>query len=76
MNVFEPTGGMDSTKFIEYIINQFPGDLKSMIEARDEMAKRQGAMSAVEAANADRATAKAELDAAQKEAKDLSLIHI
>ena len=69
MNVFDTNGSMDSAKFLEYIVNQFPGDLKSMVEARDELAKRQGAMSAVEAANADREAAKAELAAAKKESK-------
>jgi ElaB/YqjD/DUF883 family membrane-anchored ribosome-binding protein len=71
MNVHGDTGGLDSAKFLEYIVNQFPGDLKSMVEARDELAKRQGAMSAVEAANADRAAASAALEAAKAEAKEL-----
>jgi hypothetical protein len=71
MNVHGDTGNIDSAKFLEYIVNQFPGDLKSMVEARDELAKRQGAMSAVEAAVADRAAASAELKAAKAEAKDL-----
>jgi chromosome segregation ATPase len=71
MNVHGDTGTVDSAKFLEYIVNQFPGDLKSMVEARDELAKRQGAMSAVESAVADRAAASAELKAAKSEAKDL-----
>ena len=71
MNVFDTNGSMDSAKFLEYIVNQFPGDLKSMVEARDELAKRQGSMSAVEAANADREAAKAELAAAKAESKEL-----
>ena len=71
MNVQGDTGTVDSAKFLGYIVNQFPGDLKSMIEARNELAKRQGAMSAVEAAVADRAAASAELKAAKAEAKDL-----
>ena len=71
MNVHGDTGTVDSAKFLEYIVNQFPGDLKSMVEARDELAKRQGAISAVEAAVADRAAASAALEAAKAEAKDL-----
>jgi chromosome segregation ATPase len=71
MNVHGDTGNIDSAKFLEYIVNQFPGDLKSMVEARDELAKRQGAMSAVEAAVADRAAASVALEAAKAEAKDL-----
>lgn len=71
MNVHGDTGTVDSAKFLGYIVNQFPGDLKSMVEARDELAKRQGAMSAVEAAVADRAAASAALEAAKAEAKDL-----
>ena len=71
MNVHGDTGTVDSAKFLEYIVNQFPGDLKSMVEARDELAKRQGAMSAVEAAVADRAAASAALESAKAEAKDL-----
>ena len=69
MNVFDNGGTLDSAKFIEYIINQFPGDLKSMIETRDELAKRQGAMNAVMEANADREAAKLLLDNAMEESK-------
>lgn len=69
MNVFDTNGSMDSAKFLEYIVNQFPGDLKSMVEARNELAKRQGAISAVDAANSDRAAAKLLLDNATEEAK-------
>jgi len=69
MNVFDTSGNMDSAKFIEYIINQFPSDLKSMVEARDELAKRQGAMNAVDEANRDRAAAKLLLDTATEESK-------
>lgn len=65
------TGSIDSAKFLEYIVNQFPGDLKSMIEARDELIKRQGAIHAVQAAVADRAAANAALESAKAEAKDL-----
>jgi chromosome segregation ATPase len=71
MNVHGDTGTVDSAKFLEYIVNQFPGDLKSMVEARDELAKRQGAISAVDSAIADRAAASAALEAATAEAKDL-----
>ncbi len=72
MNVFDTGGNMDSAKLIEYIVNQFPGDLRSMVEARDELAKRQGAMNAVEEATKDRAAAKAALENAKEEAKTLA----
>lgn len=72
MNVFDTGGNMDSAKLIEYIVNQFPGDLRSMVEARDELAKRQGALNAVEEATKDRAAAKAALESAKEEAKTLA----
>lgn len=55
--------------FIDYIKKQFKTDLLQMIELRSELAKRQGAMSAVENAVADREAAAKELDAAKAEAK-------
>lgn len=68
MNVSNDAPSMD---YLAYFTNQMPKDLAQMAALRDELAKRQGAMSAVEAANADRAAAKAELDAAKAEAKEL-----
>lgn len=72
MNVFDTGGNMDSAKLIEYIVNQFPGDLKSMIEAKDELAKRQGAINAVDEAVKDRDAAKVLLENANQEAKTLA----
>lgn len=72
MNVFDTGGNMDSAKLIEYIVNQFPGDLKSMIEAKDELAKRQGAINAVDEAVKDRDAAKLLLENANQEAKILA----
>lgn len=71
MDVFDASGGVDSTKLIEYIAKQFPGELKTLIETRDELAKRQGAMSAVDAANADRAKAAEELASAKAAADEI-----
>ena len=61
MNVHDSSGAIDSAKFLEYIVNQFPGDLKLMIEVRDELALRQGAVSAAQLAIADREAAAKEL---------------
>ncbi len=59
-------------KMMEYVVNgTFQEDLADMIEVRDELVKRQGAMKAVDEANADRAAAAAELEAAKAEAKDI-----
>lgn len=59
-------------KMLQYVITgTFQQDLADMLETRDELVKRQGAMKAVDAANADRAAAAAELDAARTEAKDI-----
>ena len=68
MYVFDQTGAVNSAKLIEYITKEFPGEFKQLIEARDELAKRQGALSAVDAANKDRAKAAAELEAAKSQA--------
>lgn len=68
MNVFGDNGSIDSGKLVEYIAGQFPKDLAQMVKLRDEIAKRQGAMTAVEAANADRDAAAAELRKAREEA--------
>jgi hypothetical protein len=44
-------------KAIDYFIKQFPSDLAQMMAARDELAQRQGAISAVQDANKLRAEA-------------------
>lgn len=71
MNVFDASGAMDSAKLIDYITTQFPGELAAMIKTRDELAVRQGALSAAQAAMEDRQKAKDELAAAQEAAAKL-----
>jgi hypothetical protein len=71
MYVFDQSGAVDSAKLIEYITKEFPGEFKRLIEARDELAVRQGALSAAKDAAADRAAAAAELAAAKAQAKEL-----
>lgn len=61
-------GAIDPAKFLDYIAKQFPTDLANMVAARDELAKRQGALSAVEKANKDREKAARQLEAATTEA--------
>lgn len=57
--VHNATGDVDLPKVLEYIAKQFSKDLKQAIDARDELAKRQGALVAVDAALALRADADA-----------------
>lgn len=71
MYVFDQSGTVDSAKLIDYITKEFPGEFKRLIEARDELAKRQGALSAVDKANKDRAKAAAELEAAKAQASGI-----
>jgi len=71
MNVHDSSGGIDQNKFLEYIINQFPGDLKLMIEVRDELAQRQGALSAAQLALNDREAAAKELAEAKVAAAEM-----
>jgi hypothetical protein len=61
-------GSIDPAKFLDYIAQQFPADLANLIKTRDELAKRQGAMSAVDKANNDREKAARELEAAEAKA--------
>lgn len=68
MYVFDQSGSIDSAKLIDYITKDFPGEFKQLIEARDELAKRQGAMSAVDKAVKDREKAAATLAAAEAKA--------
>jgi len=51
MNISNDTGGIDSSKFLDYIKTQFPVDLAQMVSLQAELEKRQGAMAAVETAN-------------------------
>jgi hypothetical protein len=64
-------GSIDPAKFLDYIAQQFPTDLANLIKTRDELAKRQGAMSAVEKANKDREKAARELEAAEAKAASI-----
>ena len=65
MNISNDNPSVDP---IEYITKQLPKDLVQLLQVRDELAKRQGSLNAVEDAAADRAKAKAEMEAAQAEA--------
>jgi hypothetical protein len=77
MDISNGSGGIDSSKLMDYFTKDFLKDLGKMAVLRDELAKRQGAMSAVEdAANlrveaeAYAASKKAEIDGALEEAKE------
>ena len=54
-----------SVDYVDYFTKQFPQDLAKMAALKDELAVRQGALSAAQDAIADR-----------EKAKTLSLIHI
>jgi hypothetical protein len=64
-------GSIDPAKFLDYIAQQFPTDLANLIKTRDELAKRQGALSAVDKANKDREKAARELEAAEAKAASI-----
>jgi hypothetical protein len=77
MDISNGSGGIDSSKLMDYFTKDFLKDLGKMAVLRDELAKRQGAMSAVEDAAKLRAGAdayatskKAEIDGALEEAKE------
>lgn len=71
MDVFDQTGAVDFNKVIDYIVKDFPGELRQIVSARDELAKRQGAIGAAEAAVADRKAAAETLAAAQNQAQQI-----
>ena len=58
-------GSMNHTSLIEYIQKQLPADLTTLVNLQKELAERQGAMSAVQNALADREKAAAELATAK-----------
>ena len=60
-----------AVNYVDYFTKQFPKDLAQMAQLRDELEKRQGALSAAEAALADREKAAAELAAAKEQAAAL-----
>jgi hypothetical protein len=49
MDISNGSGGIDSSKFIDYFTKQLPLDLAQMATLRDELERRQGAMTAVDA---------------------------
>jgi len=76
MDISNGSGGIDSSKLIDYFTKDFLKDLGKMAVLRDELEKRQGSMSAVDAANKKLAEAdsyatskKADADALLAEAK-------
>lgn len=71
MNVFGDSGQIDSTKFLDYVARQLPADIATLVKTRDELALRQGALTAAEDAAKMRDDAKAALAAAQEQAKTL-----
>jgi seryl-tRNA synthetase len=56
---------------VEYYTKQLPLDLARLTELRDELRKRQGAMTAVDEAQKDRDAAAAELQSAKDQAAKL-----
>lgn len=76
MDLSNGSGGIDSSKLIDYFTKDFLTDLGKMAVLRDELEKRQGSMTAVNAANKKLADAdayaadkKAEADALLVDAK-------
>ena len=71
MDISNGAGGIDSSKFLEYIAKQFPTDLTQMVTLRDELEKRQGSMTAVNAAAAKAAEADAYAESTKVQATAL-----
>lgn len=63
MDISNGSGGIDSSKLIDYFTKDFLKDLGKMAVLRDELEKRQGAMNAVDAALKSRAEADAYAEA-------------
>lgn len=57
MNITNDAGSLDSGKFLDYIKKNLSSDVAQLVAAKDELAKRQGALSAVDAANKAKADA-------------------
>lgn len=68
MNVFGDSGHIDSEKFLDYVARQLSADVANLIKVRDEMALRQGALTAVQDAAKLRADAQTDLVAAKEAA--------
>jgi len=71
MQVFSDAGTIDSAKFLDYITTQLSSDVATLVKTRDELAKRQGALTAVNEAVADRQAAAKALADAKEQAKAL-----
>lgn len=69
MNVFNDSPQID---YVDYFTNQLPKDLAAMAQLRDELARRQGALTAVDDANKLRAEATAILVDAKAQYADLT----
>lgn len=65
MNVFNDSGQIDSEKFLDYAARQLSSDVANLIKVRDEMALRQGALTAVQDAAKLRSDAQVELASAK-----------
>ena len=68
MNISNDTPALN---YVEYFTKQLPVDLATMAALRDELAIRQGALSAAQDAVADRAKAAAELATAKTQAAEM-----
>lgn len=65
MNVFGDSGQIDSDKFLDYVARQLSADVANLVKIRDEMALRQGALTAAQDAAKLRSDAQSELAAAK-----------
>jgi len=72
MDLSNGSGGIDSSKLMDYFTKDFLTDLGKMAVLRDELAKRQGALSAVEDANKLRSDAQTYAQGVKTEA-DINL---
>ena len=71
MEVFNDYAGIDKTAFLNYIAKQLSADVTTLVAARDELAIRQGALTAAQDAMKDRELATAGLIAAKAQAKTI-----
>ena len=64
-------GSMNHTNLLDYIKNQLPNELTTLVNLQAELAQRQGAMNAVADTLAARDEAKAALETAKAQADDM-----
>jgi chromosome segregation ATPase len=64
-------GSMNHTNLLDYIKNQLPNELTTLVNLQAELAQRQGAMNAVAETLAARDEAKAALETAKAQADDM-----